>query len=48
MKEYIKPQINVKSLLQNADIANQWVEEGENGGKVVGVSAPNLWWPDNN
>ncbi len=46
MKEYQKPEILVKSLIQNDSIAsNQWTDWTDNK-PSVGVSAPNLWWPD--
>lgn len=42
MKEYQKPEILVKSLIQNDSIASyQWTDPDGS----VGVSA-NVWWPD--
>ena len=46
MKSYTKPEFNIKTLLQDAEIANQWIDNSD-GGNAVAVSTPNIWWQEN-
>lgn len=44
MKEYIKPELEIKSLIQTTTVANEELPDGEYGGQLV-FSTPNSWWP---
>lgn len=44
MKEYIKPELNVKSLVQNITVAAEELPDGEYGNELL-QSVPNSWWP---
>ena len=43
MKEYIKPELTVKSLVQNTELAAD-LADGLYGGETGASAAP--WWPD--
>ena len=45
MKTYVKPKLDVVTFMQGEELANQWVDNNGDGDSV-GVSAPNLWWPE--
>lgn len=44
MKEYIKPDFEVKVLIQESYLANESLPDGEYGGQIV-FSTPSSWWP---
>ena len=44
MKEYIKPEFEVKSIVQDVNVANESLPDGEYGGQII-FSTPNSWWP---
>ena len=44
MKEYIKPEMDIKSLVQAVAVANDDLADGEYGGQIV-FSTPQTWWP---
>ncbi len=43
MKEYIKPELSIKSLIQDTDLAAS-IEDGLYGDEAGASAAP--WWPD--
>ena len=44
MKEYLKPELNIKSLVQSGTVAAEELPDGEYGGEIT-YSVPNSWWP---
>ena len=44
MKEYIKPELNIKSHVQNIIVAAESLPDGEYGNEAE-HSVPNSWWP---
>lgn len=43
MKQYVTPEMEIKSLVQDVTVASDDMADGEYGGQIV-FSTPNTWW----
>lgn len=45
MREYLKPEMNIKSFIQKSGIAADFIEDGFYDEEAE-LSTPNAWWPE--